>query len=86
MAQGSSGIVASARSADVFAGASFGAIYGWLSVAIGPGEALGAYLGGRLFDATGTYLPAFAFVIIALAVGAFAMWRVHTPIQATPTK
>ncbi len=86
LAQGSSGIVASARSADVFAGANFGAIYGWLSIAIGPGEALGAYLGGRIFDTTGTYLPAFAFVVIALIVGAFAMWRVHTPVQAESTK
>ena len=57
MAQGSSGIVASARSADVFAGASFGAIYGWLSLAIGPGEALGAWLGGRIFDTTGSSFP-----------------------------
>ena len=79
MAQGSSGIVASARSADVFAGASFGAIYGWLSLAIGPGEALGAWLGGRIFDTTGTYLWAFALVVIALVIGGAAMWRVHTP-------
>jgi predicted MFS family arabinose efflux permease len=77
MAQGSSGIVASARAADVFAGASFGAIYGWLSLAIGPGEALGAWLGGRIFDTTGTYLPAFALVVIALAIGTLAMWRVR---------
>ena len=79
MAQGSSGIVASARSADVFAGTSFGAIYGWLSLAIGPGEALGAWLGGRIFDTTGTYLPAFALVVIALVIGCAAMWRVHAP-------
>jgi MFS family permease len=79
MAQGSSGIVASARSADVFAGASFGAIYGWLSLAIGPGEALGAWLGGRIFDTTNSYLPAFALVIIALIIGCAAMWRVTAP-------
>lgn len=77
MAQGSSGIVASARSADVFAGASFGAIYGWLSLAIGPGEALGAWLGGRIFDTTGSYLPAFGLVVVALVVGGLAMWRVR---------
>jgi MFS family permease len=78
MAQGSSGIVPPARAADVFAGASFGAIYGWLSLAIGPGEALGVWLGGRIFDTTGTYLPAFALVVLALAIGAAAMWRVHS--------
>jgi len=84
MAQGSSGIVGSARSADVFAGASFGAIYGWLSLALGPGEALGAWLGGRIFDATGSYLPAFAVVVIALVVGCLAMWQVKPPGPGSP--
>jgi predicted MFS family arabinose efflux permease len=84
MAQGSSGIVASARAADVFAGASFGAIYGWLSLAVGPGEALGAWLGGRIFDATGSYLGAFAFVWLALAAGVVSVWRVRAdPARST---
>lgn len=77
LAQGSSGIVASARAADVFAGASFGTIYGWLTLAIGPGEALGAWIGGTIFDLTGSYLGAFAFAVAALAVGVAAMWRVR---------
>ncbi|OGL19127.1 MAG: hypothetical protein A3F92_01905 [Candidatus Rokubacteria bacterium RIFCSPLOWO2_12_FULL_71_22] len=77
VAQGSSGIVASARAADVFAGASFGAIYGWLSLAIGPGEALGAWVGGWFFDAWGSYLPAFGFAVAALAAGLVAIWRVR---------
>lgn len=76
MAQGSSGIVASARAADVFAGAGFGTIYGWLTLAVGPGEALGTWIGGRIYDATGSYLGAFAFVVAALAVGVAAIWRV----------
>ncbi len=77
MAQGSSGIVASARAADVFAGASFGAIYGWLSVAVGPGEAVGAWLGGRIFDVSGSYVPAFGFAVAALAAGLACIWRVR---------
>ena len=81
LAQGSSGIVASARAADVFAGASFGAIYGWLSLAIGPGEALGAWLGGKIYDVTGGYLPAFGFVVLALAAGVVAIWRVRVSPQ-----
>ena len=76
MAQGSSGIVASARAADLFAGASFGAIWGWLSLAVGPGEALGSWLGGEIFDVSGSYLPAFGFVVLALAAGVIAIWRV----------
>jgi len=77
MAQGSSGIVASARAVDLFAGASFGAIWGWLSLAVGPGEALGAWLGGRIFDVSGSYLPAFGFVVLALAAGVIAIWRIR---------
>ena len=77
LAQGSTGIVGSARAADVFAGPTFGAIYGWLVLAAGPGEALGAWLGGRIFDATASYLPAFAFAVAALAGGVFSMWRVR---------
>ena len=82
MAQGSSGIVASACAADVFAGAAFGAIYGWLTLAVGPGEALGAWLGGKIFDVTGSYVGAFAFAIGALVVGVAAIWRVrHDPLR-----
>jgi len=79
MAQGSSGIVASARAVDVFAGASFGRIYGLLGLAVGPGEALGAWLGGRIFDASGSYLPAFGVSLVALAAGVAAVWRVRAP-------
>ncbi|MBI4636325.1 MAG: MFS transporter [Candidatus Rokubacteria bacterium] len=81
LAQGSSGIIASARAADVFAGSSFGAIYGWLTLAIGPGEALGAWVGGRIFDATGSYLPALAFALGALGAGVVAIWRVRPDPQ-----
>jgi MFS family permease len=78
LAQGSSGIVASAAAADVFAGRAFGAIYGWMSLALGPGEALGAWAGGRVFDAAGGYAPAFGFAVVALALGVAAMWRVRS--------
>jgi len=82
LAQGSSGIVASARAADLFAGPSFGAIWGWLSLAVGPGEALGTWLGGTLFDVSGSYVPAFGFVVLALAAGVIAIWRIR-PAMAT---
>src|SRR5262245_45674075 len=75
MAQGSSGIVASARAADVFAGASFGAIFGWITLAVGPGEAFGAWLGGWIFDETGSYLPAFTVAVVALVAGAGVVWQ-----------
>jgi len=79
LAQGSTGIVHAARAADVFAGASLGSIYGWLALAVGPGEALGAWLGGWIFDVWASYLPAFGVVVLALLVGLVAMWRVRVP-------
>src|SRR4029450_3306419 len=69
MAQGSSGMGGGARAVDLFGGASFGAIWGWITLAVGPGEALGVWLGGRSFDVWGSYLPAFGFVWLALAAG-----------------
>jgi MFS family permease len=77
LSQGSSGIVGSARAADVFAGASFGAIFGWMALATGPGEALGAWLGGVIFDRAGSYLPAFGLAFVALVGGVAAIWRVR---------
>ena len=77
LAQGSSGIVTSARAADVFAGGTFGAIYGWMALAVGPGEALGAWIGGEIFDVSGSYVPAFGVAVAALAAGAVAIWRVR---------
>ena len=82
LAQGSSGIVASARAADLFAGPSFGVIYGWLSLALGPGEALGAWIGGKVFDVSGSYLPAFGVAVAALAAGVVAIWRAR-PSKST---
>lgn len=81
LAQGSSGIVTAARAADIFAGASFGTIYGWIVLATGPGEAIGAWAGGAIFDLTGSYLWAFGFVVVALLVGIAAIWRVGTPAR-----
>jgi predicted MFS family arabinose efflux permease len=77
MAQGSTGIIGSARAADVFAGPSFGAIYGWLVLSVGPSQAFGAWVGGRIYDVTGSYLPAFALAVAALAVGVGAIWQVR---------
>jgi predicted MFS family arabinose efflux permease len=85
LAQGSSGIVGSARAADVFAGPAFGTIYGVLTLALGPGEALGAWIGGEIYDVTGSYLGAFAFTVVALAASLVAMWRVAPPQRGPGT-
>jgi predicted MFS family arabinose efflux permease len=44
---------------------------------VGPGEALGAWLGGKVFDVWGSYFPAFGFVWLTLAAGVVSMWRVR---------
>ncbi len=77
LSQGSAGIVMAARAADLFQGKSFGRIYGWISVTNGIGEGLGAWLGGAVFDRTGSYHVAFAAAILALAVGAAAVWGTY---------
>jgi MFS family permease len=76
LAQGSSGIVGSARAADVFAGPAFGTIYGVLLLALGPGEALGTWIGGKIYDVTGSYLGAFAVAAAALVASLACIWRV----------
>jgi OFA family oxalate/formate antiporter-like MFS transporter len=81
LAQGSSGIVTAARAADIFAGVSFGTIYGWIVLATGPGEAIGAWAGGAIFDLTGSYLWAFGFVVVALLAGIAAIWQVGQPAR-----
>ncbi len=81
LAQGSSGIVTASRAADVFAGKNFGAIYGWIVLAAGPGEAIGAWAGGALFDLTGSYLWAFGFVVLVLLAGIAGIWQVHHPVR-----
>jgi MFS family permease len=81
-AQGSGGIVSSARAADLFAGSAFGSIYGWIVLASGPGEALGVWSGGAIYDLTGAYLGAFAVSAAAFALGIFAIWQVRVPARA----
>lgn len=84
LAQGSSGIVSSSRAADIFAGPHFGSIYGWMILATGPGEAIGAWAGGAIYDLTGRYLWAFGFVVVVLVLGVVSIWRVRPPQGASP--
>ncbi|MFQ5683786.1 MAG: MFS transporter [Candidatus Binatia bacterium] len=65
---------------DVFSGAKVGTIFGTLEISFGSGSALGAWLGGYLFDLTGSYRLAFSicfltFAIAYLAVDSCQAWR-----------
>ena len=61
---------------DLFAGRNFGAIYGFINVFSGFGNALGAWLGGYVYDLTGSYASAFGAAVICSVVGAAALWVV----------
>ena len=74
LAQGSGGIVATAAATAAFHGSAVGAITGWVAAAGGPGEALGAWGGGALYDWTGGYLPALALAGAAVTAGVSAIW------------
>ena len=65
---------------DVFSGRKIGLIFGFLEVSFGLGSALGSWIGGYLFDATGSYAWSFTvcllcFVISGLAIHACTTWH-----------
>ena len=66
--------------ADIFSGRKVGLIFGLLEVSFGLGSAFGAWIGGFLFDVTGSYAWPFSlcllcFAISGLAVHACLRWR-----------
>ena len=69
----------SAIPADVFAGRQLGAILGVVQAGGGLGGAIGPFLGGWLFDVTGSYRLAFAAACAAIAGSAIAAWFAARP-------
>ncbi|MBI2348185.1 MAG: MFS transporter [Deltaproteobacteria bacterium] len=74
LGQGSRALVLSAISADIFSGKSFGAILGYFTLSIGIGGAVGSWLGGFIFDATGSYTSAFVIAALCCLVSVIAVW------------
>jgi MFS family permease len=70
--------------ADVFSGPHLGAILGLVQAGGGLGGAIGPFLGGWLFDLTGSYRLAFMTAGIAIAGSAVAAWFATRPMKATP--
>jgi MFS family permease len=66
--------------ADVFAGPHLGAILGVVQAGGGLGGAIGPFLGGWLFDATGSYDLAFLAAAAAIAGAAVAAWFAARPV------
>jgi MFS family permease len=70
--------------ADVFAGPHLGAILGVVQAGGGLGGAIGPFLGGWLFDVTGSYRLAFMAACVAVAGSAVAAWFAARPMPGTP--
>ena len=70
--------------ADVFAGPHLGAILGVVQAGGGLGGAIGPFLGGWLFDVTGSYRLAFMAACIAVAGSAVAGWFAARPMASAP--
>lgn len=67
--------------ADVFAGPHLGAILGVVQAGGGLGGAIGPFLGGWLFDITGSYRLAFTAAAVALVGSAVAAWAAARPTR-----
>ena len=70
--------------ADVFAGPHLGAILGVVQAGGGLGGAIGPFLGGWLFDVTGSYRLAFLAACVAVAGSAVAAWFAARPTASAP--
>jgi len=60
--------------ADIFQGKHFGAITGLSVAGFGIGGAFSPWLGGKIFDEMGTYVPAFYLVIGAIIMAVVCIW------------
>jgi MFS family permease len=62
--------------ADLFAGRNLGSIFGFVTAFSGVGNAIGAWLGGYVYDITGSYAWAFGVAAIGKAASAAALYLV----------
>jgi MFS family permease len=82
LGQGSRALVLSAISADIFHGKHFGAIFGYFTFSIGLGGAVGAWLGGFLFDITRSYAVSFWASLACLVFSVFIVLASSRIVQA----
>jgi MFS family permease len=70
--------------ADLFHGKSFGAIIGAISLFIGAGAGLGPWLGGVIYDWTGSYQQAFSVAQALTFVSVVFIWIAGSRSQESP--
>jgi MFS family permease len=59
--------------ADIFSGRKVGLIFGFLEISFGLGSAFGAWIGGYLFDVTGSYRWPFSLCLLCFATSGLAI-------------
>jgi len=60
--------------AEIFEGPHYGSIFGTVTVALVVGGAVGPWMAGAIYDATGSYRLAFVLAIFSCVVSAAAIW------------
>jgi predicted MFS family arabinose efflux permease len=73
-AQGAGGIAIAAKTVEVFQGPRLGTIFMLVTLSGNLGAASGAWIGGHLFDATGSYAMTFATAIVSGVFAIACMW------------
>jgi MFS family permease len=74
IAFGARGPIVSAMTADAFRGRHYGTIFGLIHLSNGVGAALGPWMGGALYDATGSYGLAFGVALAAVGLACVSLW------------
>lgn len=76
---GARGPIGAAMMVDMYQGRHFGDIYGFIHVGNGIGGALGPWLGGYLYDVTGSYKISFLTCIPVLVLACILFWMAGWP-------
>lgn len=60
---------------DFFEGQAYGSIFGFVMIFVGMGGAFGAWLGGFIYDQTGSYVLVFIVMILCAFLSCFNIWK-----------
>ena len=63
-----------AGAADIFGGPHFGTVSGLLLTGMGAGAVFGPWLGGYIYDGSGTYVPAFVLCSVCVGLSCLTFW------------
>jgi MFS family permease len=74
-----------AGAADMFHGKHFGVVVGLLLTGMGVGGAIGPWLGGYIYDISGSYNSAFVLCMVCIGLACVAFW-IAAPRKAARLK